>query len=375
MDPLTIASLLSALAAAFWTVWTWSADHKEQRQLERDQAAALYVNPYLLAIAELNKRLRGVLEGDDLARARRAHPGPHKLASPFALETLYVLAVNFAWANANLRYGPYTRDRVALASFRDIIMIFDRRDGFPDEAFRFSYPEQAALGAAVMRRVGTIGAAENMHSHGFVITRPEFAPITLHEFERDFASAEGPLAALHRGSSIRQVVEAIDGADRGEQLRGRERLAALRPVLTRLAQHLQAKERIALAAPEAMTASGPSSAGAGPAASPSTNGSGPRVLYRMRGRIRLRVPGLSEDEEYAASLGARIRAWDNVDEVSIDAPAGAIDIRYRPAPNDVEFRRRVLEAVAAAPHGNHRRPRARAAASSRRRRTSARGRS
>jgi hypothetical protein len=273
MDPLTLASLMSALAAAFWTVWTWSADHKEQRQLERDQAAALYVNPYIMIIGELNKRLGGLLEGDDLAQARRDHPGPHQVASPFAVETLYVLGVYFGWGTANLRYGPYTRDPVVLGCLRDILRTFDRRVGRADEAFRLSVPELTAFGASIMRRVGAVGP-ETPHSHGFMVTRPEFTPMPLHEFQVEFASPDGATAKLYRGPAIRRIVDAIDGADRPAQLKGRERLAALRPVLTRLAQHLQLKEGIVLTAPDTRPE---------PAAPATTNGSA-RVAPRPDAR-------------------------------------------------------------------------------------------
>src|SRR5262245_47445153 len=225
MDPMTMISVLSMMAAAVWTVWTWTADHAEERQLQRDQAAALFVNPYIVAIGELNRRLRGLVDGDDLARARRDHPGPHDGASPFAIETLYVLGVFFGWSNANLRYGPYTRDKVALGCFAQIVRIFDNHDRFPDDAFRFSLPEQAAFGAAIMRRVATVAGTEG-HSALPEYLHPEFAPITLHEFENDFRSPDSKAAAFYRSPTIRRIVEAIDGTDRPDRLPGRERLAS-----------------------------------------------------------------------------------------------------------------------------------------------------
>jgi len=48
MNPVTILSIFSAAVAAVWTAWTWREEHKDVRRLQRDQAAALYVNPLLM---------------------------------------------------------------------------------------------------------------------------------------------------------------------------------------------------------------------------------------------------------------------------------------------------------------------------------------
>jgi hypothetical protein len=358
MDPVTMISLLSMVAAAVWTVWTWTADHDEQRQLQRDQAAALYVNPYIVTIGELNRRLRGLLEGDDLARAKRDHPDPHDGASPFAVETLYVLGLYFGWSNANLRYGPYTRDRVALDCFRQIIQTFDRRDGFADDVFRFSIPEQGAFGSAVMRRVATVAGVEPSHRAFPEIMHPEFAPIPLHEFQADFRSADSKAASFYRSPTIRRIVEALDGADRGDRLPGRDRLALLPPLLTRLNQHLQLKERIMLAAhesspaPEEITprgASGASENGSGAPTAPSA--SAPEILFRMKGQMRLRVARL-RDEAFATELGSVIRGWQDVDEVTVNSSAASIDIRHHARGPNPELRARFVEAIATVSRGN-----------------------
>ena len=39
MNPALILSVLSGLAAAVWSVWTWSEEQQTQRQLKRDQEA------------------------------------------------------------------------------------------------------------------------------------------------------------------------------------------------------------------------------------------------------------------------------------------------------------------------------------------------
>jgi hypothetical protein len=49
MNPAQILSVLSALAAAVWSVWTWSEEQQKERQLKRDREAALYVNTFIAA--------------------------------------------------------------------------------------------------------------------------------------------------------------------------------------------------------------------------------------------------------------------------------------------------------------------------------------
>jgi hypothetical protein len=354
MDPVTMISVLSMVAAAVWTVWTWTADHAEQRHIQRDQAAALYVNPYILTIGELNKRLRGLLEGDDLAQAKRDYPGPHEIGSPFAIETLYVLGVYFGWANANLRYGPYTRDREVLDCFRDIVRTFDSRDGFADDAFRFTLPEQASFGVCMMRRVASMLGTEGGHQGFPEVTFPEFAAITLHEFQNELRSPDSKAAVFYRSPAFRRTIEAIDRAQRPAQLRGRDRLAMLPPLLTRLNQHLQRKEKIVLAhhelsqePAEVTRERAASAAGNGSSAVGAAHVSAPEILYRAKGRMRLRVPELS-DEAFAANLGGLIRQWKDVDEVTVTPSVAAMDIRHHASGRHADLRARFAEAIAMA---------------------------
>lgn len=53
MNPAQILSVLSAPAAAVLSVRTWSDEQQKERQLKRDQKAALSVNSFMSAIAEL----------------------------------------------------------------------------------------------------------------------------------------------------------------------------------------------------------------------------------------------------------------------------------------------------------------------------------
>jgi hypothetical protein len=92
MNLVQMLSVLSALAAAVWSVWTWSEEQQKDRQSKRDQEAALYVNAFLLALEELQSRLYGMLEGDELALYKQEYPEQYALASPAAIAILYHLS-------------------------------------------------------------------------------------------------------------------------------------------------------------------------------------------------------------------------------------------------------------------------------------------
>jgi hypothetical protein len=118
MNPAQILSVLSGLAATLWSVWTWSEEQQKERQLKRDQEAALYVNPFLLATEDLQLRLYRILEEDELALYKKEYPDQYEFGSPAAMRILYPLSQYFGWAHHTSRYGPYTRDARVLTAVR-----------------------------------------------------------------------------------------------------------------------------------------------------------------------------------------------------------------------------------------------------------------
>ena len=330
MDPVTIVSILSAVAAAVWTAWTWSEEQRLQRQIKRDQTAALYVNPFLLVIDEVERRLDGVLHGEDLSLYKKEHAGRQELGSLPAVATVYVLSEMFGWAFINMRYGPYTRDPKMIEITAAIARTFSRRGGFPDDAFRFSMEEQNSLGQAVVRRLGEAGSA-----------LPEFASVTLFEFEQDFRDPQSKQVRLFRSDGIRRAIEAIDRADRPEKIEGRERLAAVHRLVRRLIEHFERIEGFSLSAPsEAIHAE---EAVAWSPMDPAV----PEILHRMKGRIRLGIRRLREDESYAQHLMSLVRALSDVDDVGVNSAAASITVRYRRSVPDAEFQVRLIEAITA----------------------------
>src|SRR5262245_18428081 len=110
MESITILSIFSAVVAAVWTAWPWKQQQNTVRQVQRDQAAALYVNPLLLAGHQLQRRLGGLLDGRELALHKRAHGYHDGSVSAAAIETLWTFAHFFGWTAVNMRHGPYSRD-------------------------------------------------------------------------------------------------------------------------------------------------------------------------------------------------------------------------------------------------------------------------
>jgi len=337
LDPVTILSIFSAVLAAVWTVWTWREEHQEARQLQRDQAAALYVNPLLLASHAMESRLHGLLNRRDLALNQLERADREGTASAAAIETLWTFAQFFAWAAVNLRYGPYTREPRVLELIVKVSRTFDDREGFGNGAFRFSTAEQASLGHAVLQRTG-----HSTSTHAGAAALTEFAIVTSFDFECDFRNAQSPKAGLYQSRAVRSAIAAIDRAKRVEELEGRERLAAARRYLRLLTDHLEGLEGFS----GSFVYKGRGASLDGAAAHSPVSAAAPRVLHRMRGRIRLGIPELREDRDFAERLGGLLREWDEVDDVSINILAGSVAIRYSTTVPDDKFQAKILAAIA-----------------------------
>src|SRR5208283_224955 len=89
MNPTLIFSVVSALAASVWSVWTWREEQQKERQLKRDHESALFVNSLILAAEELQMRLYSMLEEDELAFYKKEYPEEYEFGSPYAIEILY----------------------------------------------------------------------------------------------------------------------------------------------------------------------------------------------------------------------------------------------------------------------------------------------
>jgi hypothetical protein len=330
MDPMEILSVLSALAAAVWSVWTWSEDQQKERQLKRDQEAALYVNSLLLAMEELQSRLYSILEEDELACYKKEYPDQYEFGFPAAMEILYRLSQYFGWGHRTFRYGPYTKDPRVIELIRKIGETFESRSKFPGDAFRFRIDERVALGNAVVRRVGEATAV-----------LPVFESIPLYQFEQELGDEQSKHAPLFQSKAVCYTLTAVDRADTTETLEGQERLAVLQNLLVELLAYLESKEGFRISIGERKKAR---IRGAYAWVSP-VQPAVARILHQTRGRIRLGILRLKTDKTYANRLQSLLESLENVTSIHISIGAASVVICYSPDIPDVEFARTVVKTV------------------------------
>ena len=336
MDPVMIVSIFSAVVAAVWTAWTWREERQEVRELRRDQAAALYVNPLLFTVVALERRLQGILEGSDLAVFKQARPARGALPSAAAIETLYMLSACFAWSFVNVRYGPYTHDPKVIELLVRVSRTLDTRARYGGDTFRFTTGEQQSLGHAILRRLGDTATGRGAEA----VSLAQFDLASAYEFEQDVRDPKSARASLYQSPPVRRALDSIDRAERVEQLDGRERLVAVHKLLTPLIDHLERLEGLNVSFHEDGRVP-PESAPARPDAAAAT----PAILHRMNGRIRLGISRLKTDADYAHRLVELIRSRDDVEDVSVNRLAGSIAIRYRTTVPGEEFQARLLSAI------------------------------
>jgi len=330
MNPTTILSILSALAATVWSVWTWSEDQKKQRQVKRDQEAALYVNPFLIAAEELQSLLYNILEGDELALYRKEYPDQYEFGSPAAIEFLYRLSQYFGWAHRTYRYGPYAQDPRVIELIRRIAETLESRSKFPGDAFRFSVDERTSLGEAVVRRVG----------EGTVVL-PVLESIPLFQFEEEIEDEKSKHAALYQSRAVRLTLAAIDRVDTAEALEGHERLAVLQNFLVDLVTYLERAEGFSVSVADRRKARLRGVHAQVAIGQPGIT----RILHHTRGRIRLGVPRVKKDKVYAGALQSILESVENVESVRISAGSASVIIGYSSDIPEAEFTRRVLKTV------------------------------
>lgn len=330
MNPTLVLSLLSALTAAVWSVWTWREEQQKERQLKRDQESAIFVNSFIQATEELQSRLYGILEGDDLAFYRKEYPEQHESGSPFAIEMLYRLSKFFGWTYRIFRYGPYTNDPVVIELIRKIGEALESHTQFPGNAFRFTYEERVALGAAVVRRTGDV-----------IGSIPVFESATVFQFLKEMSDQTGKQVNLFQSRSVRRTLAAIDKADGTGDLEGVERLAFLQNRLVELLTYLEDMEGFSVSPGKRRKAwlKG-TAAEALPALVSDT-----MVVHQTPGRIRLRIPRLKSDETYAPRLESLLESVDNVSSIRINVSAASVIIGFTPEIPGMEFAERLTKII------------------------------
>jgi hypothetical protein len=331
-----LLTILSAVVAAVWTAWTWREQHRNVQRLQRDHAAALYVNPLLLAAQQLERRIDGLLDGRELALNKREARGHDGFGSDAAIETLWMCAVFFSWSAVNVRYGPYTRDPRVIELLVRIARTFDDRERFADTAFCFSVPEQQSLADTVLRRLGQAMVQAGETSSALT----EFGVMSAVDFEREVRNAQSERAGLYTCRSVHDTIAAIDRAARVNRLEGRARLDAVRKLLRPLLEHLERVEGFSVSLRD-LRRTALEHLGEAERADETS----PRILHRTNGRLRVSIPEIREHRELADRLAAVMRAYEEVDDARMNVLAGSMTIRHRPVLDGEALQMKLLGAV------------------------------
>lgn len=311
MNP-TILSVISAMAAAAWSVWLWQSEQQKTRELKRDEMSAQYVNTFIVVTQELQRKLFRILEEDELARYKLKYAQPVEPASPMAIDLLYHLSGFFGWGLMTFRFGPYTRDSKMISMLAQTGEILESRSRFPGDAFCFTLADRMELGQSVLRRVGETSSG------------PTFVTIPRFKFEQEIKDEQSEWAKLFRSDQVRCTLAAIDRAVAGERLEGRERLAAFQNLLVDLVSYLEHQEGFRISLGERRRATVQKSH-AEVVSLPSKE---IRILHQMPGRVRLGMPRLHADRSYACHLESLLQTVSHVESVRVNVAAACVVVEY-----------------------------------------------
>jgi hypothetical protein len=288
------------------------------------------VNSFIQAMEELQVRLYGILEKDDLAFFKKEYPKQDEHDFPIALEILYRLSKFFGWTYRIFRYGPYTNDPVVIEQVRKISEALESHTRFTGDAFRFTYEERVALGDAVVRRTGDmIGAI------------PVYESITVFQFWEEICNKSAKRSLVFQSRAFRRTLDAIDKADRIKDLEGAERLAVLQNRLVDLLAYLEGMEGFTVSPGRRrkVRLTGESAKALAAPATPAA------LVHQTPGRIRLRVPRLKTDERYASRLQTLMESVNNVWSIRINIEAASVVISFSPEIPDAEFADRLVKTI------------------------------
>jgi hypothetical protein len=212
-------SLATALVAAGWAIWKWSSEREQDRRVERERLASLYLTPFAFACEDLQSRLYNIvcagglsLQESDVTEER------------FARETLYLLARYFALEQLLLRYTPWGIDATVLRGVQLIRDDFASAGSNEDvDAWCFFRPRQRALGQLVLapRSGDEAGSTE-------VVSQLEFE-----QSLKDKAASLNPNTAVKSLNAARTAEELPDTT--------RRRFVDAQSHLVDLLEHLEAE--------------------------------------------------------------------------------------------------------------------------------------
>jgi len=340
MQPELLLVIVSTIGTAIWTVLTWAEQEEKERRSEEDQIDTLYVNPFLLAAEELQMLLYNLLAEKEIEFLRTgvSHEGdnPNSISYHEALEIIYQFVKFFGWSLCFYRFGSYSQDKHAILMARKICLMFADRETFGDDPFRFSLAKQHALGRQFVKRISST-SAEQM---------TEYSSATLYEFDEKVMQSKQEAGPLYQDLSL--LVNTISNTTSSKKLPGRARLSAIQSELVNLIIYIESKEKFTLTneirkktkllgnkiiITEAQIVSAksdlfPTFFNFTPIANQNETIEKAQVIHNIPGRVRLKVPGLNYDQNYANELISWIEKIPEIKSVQANRQASSLTIQY-----------------------------------------------
>jgi Heavy metal associated domain 2 len=340
MQPELLLVIVSTIGTAIWTVLTWAEQEEKERRSEEDQIDTLYVNPFLLAAEELQMLLYNLLAEKEIEWLRTgvSHEGdnPNSISDHETLEIIYQFVKFFGWSICFYRFGSYSQDKDAILMARKICLMFADRETFGDDPFRFSLAKQHALGRQFVKRISST-SAEQM---------TEFYAATLYEFDEKVMQSKQESGPLYQDLSL--LINIISNTTSSKKLPGRARLSAIQSELVNLITYIESKEKFTLTneirkktkllgnkiiiteAPIVSAKSDwiPAFFNFTPIANQNETIEKAQVIHNIPGRVRLKVPWLNYDQNYANELISWIEKLPEIKSVQANRQASSLTIQY-----------------------------------------------
>jgi Heavy metal associated domain 2 len=310
-----LLSILSAVATAIWTVWTWGEQQNIDREQKRERLAASYINPFLLATEALQYRLRDLLYEESALRKSNLSRADSGFLSSLTLETLYRFALYFGWENYLFRYSPYNNDPRSIELSRKVVASLIDIENFPDLAFQFTLSEQLSLGQLVVKPVHSFDG-EFLSS---------VQAIDLYRFEEKLRNSQENNSPLFQSPGVRSAIAALEKFSDGGPLDGRKRLETVLVTLVELLEYLEKEEGFSVAVQNRLSLSGASLQHSPEQAI--------AVVHKTAGRIRLRVPRTKFDDNYADRLCDRVLSLAGVTAASVNRTSASLIVHYTAFPS------------------------------------------
>jgi len=349
MQPELLILVFSTIGTAVWSVLTWAEQEEKERKAEEDQLDTLYVNPFLNAAEELQILLYNILVGKEIeflrtGITRRGKESADEISYNEALEIVHPFATFFGWSICFNRYGSYSQDKDAILMARQISLMFADREQFGDDPFRFSLTKQHGLGRQFVKSVPSV-AGEEMK---------EYSAATLYEFCEKIMKSKEEGGSLFDDISL--LIDTIRSTPTSKDLPGKARLSAIQNQLVDLINYIESKEKFTLTneirkktrlvGDEIVVEMFPAISSNKswnplliipalfspiiPLAHTRDEIEQAQIIHKTAGRVRLKIPQISNDASYAGKLVSWVENIPGVESVQTNPQASSLTIHYNP---------------------------------------------